>query len=72
MNAADRLRLSRGRAIDRADAAERALRELIEQFDAYRGGWLGPDAWRDRIGLPDALASARAALNPPNRFQKRD
>lgn len=39
-----------------------ALRNLIEQFDAYRGGWLGKEAWRDRVGLGADLESARAAL----------
>ena len=40
------------------------VQELIEQFDAYRDGWITGNAadWRDRIGLPDSLARARAAL----------
>jgi DNA-binding transcriptional MerR regulator len=37
-----------------------ALRNLIEHFDAYRGGWIGQDVWRDRFGLQDDLAAARA------------
>jgi NTP pyrophosphatase (non-canonical NTP hydrolase) len=45
-------------------AAIASLRRLVVQFDAYRLGWLdGPDKWRDRIGLLDDLAAARAALS---------
>lgn len=49
------------------EAAERervrgVLRNLVEHFDAYRGGWIGHDVWRDRIGLLDDLAAARAEL----------
>ena len=38
-----------------------ACKKLIEQFSAYRNGWLGND-WRDRIGLQDALNGGAAAI----------
>lgn len=41
---------------------KKALRGLFEQFEVYRAGWLGDGVWRDRIGLPDDMAAARAAL----------
>jgi hypothetical protein len=37
-----------------------ALRELIEQFDVYRNGWMG--AWSDRVGLARDMERAREAL----------
>lgn len=39
-----------------------ALRDLVMQFDTYRGGWLGEGIWRDRVGLPDDLTAARVLL----------
>lgn len=44
-----------------------ALRDLIEQFDAYRGGWMGDGIWRDRIGLPECSTPpcARSRSNEP-------
>lgn len=38
-----------------------ALRELVEQFDAYRNGWMG--SWQDRVGLPRDMELAREAIN---------
>lgn len=51
--------------MDNRDPVRAALKKLVEQFDAYRGGWLGPHKWVDRIGLPDDLAAARAAISTP-------
>ncbi len=39
-----------------------ALGRLVEQFNAYRAGWLGKDVWRDRIGLQDDLDAAGKEL----------
>jgi len=39
-----------------------ALARLVEQFNAYRAGWLGKDVWRDRIGLQDDLDAAGKEL----------
>ena len=46
-----------------------ALEGLVEQFHAYRNGWLGRDVWRTRVGLPgdlqraeDTIAAAKKAL----------
>ena len=38
-------------------------KNLVEQFHAYENGWLGDGAWRTRIGLPDDLRDAEAAIN---------
>jgi len=41
-----------------------ALGRLVEQFNAYRAGWLGKknNVWRDRIGLQDDLDAAGKEL----------
>jgi len=48
--------------LDDYAAMRAALSDLVEQFDAYRNDWQGPDVWRDRIGLRGDLDRARAAL----------
>lgn len=37
-------------------------KDLLEQFGAYRNGWLGNGVWRDRIGLPDDIQRANLAI----------
>ncbi|MEY5097647.1 MAG: hypothetical protein RJA36_366 [Pseudomonadota bacterium] len=52
-------------AVVRDEECERlrgALGRLVEQFNAYRAGWLGKDVWRDRIGLQDDLDAAGKEL----------
>jgi len=41
---------------------QKALVSLVEQFEAYRNEWLGPDTWRDRIGLPADIAYAKRLI----------
>lgn len=48
--------------IEANEILSESLRDLIEQFDVYRKDWMGPDTWRDRIGLPEDLDNARRAL----------
>lgn len=38
------------------------LHALVEQFHAYENGWMGEGIWRTRIGLPDDLKRAEAAI----------
>ena len=42
----------------RLDEAVKLLNSLLEQFKAYRGGWL--KGWVDRIGLPSDIEKANA------------
>ena len=41
-----------------------ALKDLIEQFNAYRNGWLG--SWQDRIGLPGDMERAEVVVAKAN------
>jgi hypothetical protein len=43
-------------------SAEKSLRKLVEHFKAYENGWLGPEVWRNRIGLQGDLAEAESVL----------
>jgi hypothetical protein len=37
-----------------------AMTELLEQFDAYRNGWMG--SWQDRVGLARDIERAKEAI----------
>ncbi len=39
-----------------------ALERIVEQFHAYENDWLGEGVWRTRIGLPETLKTAEAAI----------
>ena len=43
-----------------------ACKALVEQFDAYIGGWAG-EPWYTRIGLPMDLDNARQAIEEASR-----
>jgi hypothetical protein len=40
-----------------------SLVNLVEQFNAYRNGWLGKGVWRDRIGLPAEVQVATEVIS---------
>ena len=58
-----RKNLELSQAQQRIEDLRKNLYKLVEQIEVYRGGWLGEDVWRDRVGLRGDILAAKKVID---------